>query len=105
MTRFKSMSMDEKVETIEQMTQEALMVREESKVAEATKAQRRGMLLLEEAQRVIQHLENYPQLLEPMRITPADPINIKHDLNGSESTPLEETADPENPRVRSPQTR
>jgi hypothetical protein len=33
MTRFKSMSMDEKVEMIEQIAQEALMVREENRVA------------------------------------------------------------------------
>jgi hypothetical protein len=42
------------------------------------------MLLLEESQRVIQRLENDPQLLEPIRITPTDPINIGEELNGSE---------------------
>jgi hypothetical protein len=43
MTRFKAMSMDEQVETIEQSTQEALRVREEIRAAETTKAQRRGL--------------------------------------------------------------
>ena len=60
------------------------------------------MLLLEEAQRVIYQLENDPQLLEPMRITLSNPINIKEELNGLESTPLGETYDPKNPRVPSP---
>ena len=46
MTRFKSMSMDEKVKTIEQSTQESLRVREEIRVAETIEAQRRGLLLL-----------------------------------------------------------
>jgi hypothetical protein len=46
MTRFKAMSMDEQVETIEQSAQEALRVREEKQAVEATEAQRRGMLLL-----------------------------------------------------------
>jgi hypothetical protein len=48
MTKFKEMTMDEQVETIEQTTQEALRVREENRAIEATKAQRRGILLLEE---------------------------------------------------------
>jgi hypothetical protein len=50
------MSMDEQVKTIEQTNQEALKVIEENRAIEATKTQRRGMLLLEEAQRVIQKL-------------------------------------------------
>jgi hypothetical protein len=36
MTRFKAMSMDEQFKMIEQMTQEALRVREENRAAEAT---------------------------------------------------------------------
>jgi hypothetical protein len=36
MTIFKVMKIDEQVETIEQTTQEALRVREENKVVEAT---------------------------------------------------------------------
>jgi hypothetical protein len=56
-------------------------------------------MLLEESQRVIQRLENDRQLLEPIRITPTDPINIREEINGSESTPLEENVDSENPRV------
>jgi hypothetical protein len=105
MTRFKSMKMDEQVETIEQTAQESLRVREENRAVEATEAQRRGMLLLEEAQRVIQRLENDPQLLEPIRVTPTDTINLREELNGSESTPLEETAHPENPGIMSQQER
>jgi len=46
MTRFKAMSMDEQVETIEQPTQEDLGVREEIRAVETTRAQRRGLLLL-----------------------------------------------------------
>jgi hypothetical protein len=47
MTKFKAMSMDDQVETIEQLSQEALRVREEIREAETTEAQRRGLLLLE----------------------------------------------------------
>ena len=54
MTKFKAMSLDEQVETIEQTAQEALRVRDESKTVEVAKARSRGMLLLEEAQRDIQ---------------------------------------------------
>jgi hypothetical protein len=60
MTRFKAMKMDEHVEMIGQTTQEALRVREENKAVEATKEQMRGLLLLEESQRVIQRLKNDP---------------------------------------------
>jgi hypothetical protein len=49
MTRFKAMSMDEQVKTIEQSAQEALRVREEIRGEETTEAQRRGLLLLEGA--------------------------------------------------------
>jgi hypothetical protein len=42
MTRFKAMSMDEQVETIEKTTQEALRVREENRAVEATEARGGG---------------------------------------------------------------
>ena len=60
MTIFKVMIMDEQVEMIEHTNQESLKVREENIAIEATEAQRRGILLLEEAKRVIQRLENDP---------------------------------------------
>ena len=47
MIKFKEMTMDEQVETIEHTSQEAIRVREENQEVEATKAQRRGILLLE----------------------------------------------------------
>jgi hypothetical protein len=53
MTNFKAMSMDEKVETIDKSTRGALRVREEMIATKTTKAQRRGFMLLEGAQRVI----------------------------------------------------
>jgi hypothetical protein len=43
MTKFKAMSMDEKVETIDKTTQEALRVREENRAIEVVKARRRGI--------------------------------------------------------------
>jgi hypothetical protein len=105
MTRFKAMSMDEQVETIEQSAQEALRVREEIRATETTEAQRRGLLLLEGAQRVIDQLENDPQIIEMMRIPLDDPITIREEPNGSESIQLEEITGLENPRVPSPQIR
>jgi hypothetical protein len=74
MTRFKAMSMDEQVETIEQSAQEALRAREEIRATETTEAQRRGLLLLEGAQRIIDQLKNDPDLIEMMRIPTDDPI-------------------------------
>jgi len=47
MTKFKEMTMNEKVETIEKTNQESLRVREENIAAEVAEAQRRGILLLE----------------------------------------------------------
>jgi hypothetical protein len=105
MTRFKSMSMDEQFKMIEQRAQEALRVREENRATEAIEAQKRGLLLLEESQRVIQQLEKYHQLLETMRIIPTNPSNVREELNCSDSTPLEETVSLENPRVPSLQAR
>jgi hypothetical protein len=46
MTRFKAMSMDELVETIEHSYQEALRVREEIRAVETIEAQIRGFLFL-----------------------------------------------------------
>jgi hypothetical protein len=62
MTKFKVMSLDEQVVKIEKTTQEALRVRDESRTIEATEARRRGMLLMEEAQRAIQREEQDPPL-------------------------------------------
>ena len=50
MTRFKSMSMDEKEATIKQSTQEALRSKEEIRAAKETKVKSRGLLLTLEAQ-------------------------------------------------------
>jgi hypothetical protein len=108
MTRFKEMSMEEQVDTIEQLAQEALRVRDESRAIEATEAQRRGMLLLEESQRVIERLQDDPMLdplIEPLRVTLTDTTNFKGEKIGSETILLEGTTDPENPRVLSPQAR
>jgi hypothetical protein len=68
MTRFKAMSMDEQVETIEKSAQEALRAREEIRVVEKQqKAQRRGLLLIQGAQRIIDQLQNDLDLIEMMR--------------------------------------
>jgi hypothetical protein len=108
MTKFKAMSMDEKVQTIEQITQESVRVREENRGVEESEARRRGILLLEESQRYMKRLEEYPPLnpfIEPLRITPSDTRNHGEELNGSETIPPEETTDQENPIPMSPQTR
>jgi hypothetical protein len=49
MTRFKAMSIDEHVETIEKLAQEALRSREEITEAKATEVQNRGFSLIPEA--------------------------------------------------------
>jgi hypothetical protein len=45
MNKFKEMTMDEQVETIDQTNQEALGVRKEKKVVEVAEARSRGILL------------------------------------------------------------
>jgi hypothetical protein len=88
MTRFKAMSMDEQVETIEKSAQEALRAREEIRAAEATEvqnrglfltpeAQERGFLLMEQAQRVIDQLQNDPDLIEMTRVPVDNPIESR----------------------------
>jgi hypothetical protein len=44
-------------------------------------------------------------LIEPLRVIPVDTINLREEINGSETTPLEETAHPENPSIMSQQAR
>jgi hypothetical protein len=68
MTRFKAMSMDEHVEMIEQSAQEALRAREEIRATETTEAQRRGLLLIQGAHRIIDQLKNDLDMIEMMRI-------------------------------------
>jgi hypothetical protein len=66
------------------------------------------MLLLEEAQRVIQRFENDPPLdplTKPLRVILVNTINLGEELNGSETIPLEETAHLENPSIMTQQTR
>jgi hypothetical protein len=69
--------MNKHVETIEQSTQEALIAREEIRQVETTKEQRRGILLLEGGQRIIDHLKNNPNLIEMTRIPAYNPIKIR----------------------------
>lgn len=108
MTKFKAMSLDEQVETIEQTAQEALRVRDESKTVVVAKARSRGMLLLEEAQRAIQRAEQDPPLnplIEPLRITPINTRDQEVEPNGSSVTPPTEIVDQdETVQVRSPIT-
>jgi hypothetical protein len=105
MTRFKAMSMDEQVETIEESSQEALKAREDIRATKTTEAQRRGFLLLEGAQRIIDQLQNDPDLVDMSRIPIDDPITSRGERSGLEPIQLEEIIGPENPEVPSPQIR
>jgi hypothetical protein len=90
MTKFKAISLDDHVETIEQTNQEALRVRDESRTMEEAEARRRGVLLLEEAQRSIQREKKDPPLnplIESMRITQININNQEVEPNGSSVTP------------------
>jgi hypothetical protein len=105
MNKFKAMTMDEQVDTIEHTAQEAIRVREENRAAEATEARRRGILLLEEDERVMQRLGEDPPLnplVGPLRITLNDTNDYEAKLNGSKIVPLEENVDQENTILVSP---
>jgi hypothetical protein len=99
MTRFKAMSMDEQVDKIEQLAQEALRVQEEIRAEETTKAQRRGLLFLEGAQRIIDQVQNDLDLVEMSRIPTDDPIKIRGELSGLDPIQLEKITELENPEV------
>jgi hypothetical protein len=101
-TRFKAMSMDEQVKTIEHSTQEALRAREEIRATETTKAQRRGLLLLEGAQRIIDQLKNDLDLIEMTRIPTDDPIESRGEPSGLEPMELKEITGSKNPEVPPP---
>lgn len=102
MNRFKAMSMDEQVETIEQSAQEALRAREEIREVEATEVQRRGLLLMEQEQRVIDQLQNDLDLLGMTRFTVDSPIEIRVGLSDLEPIQIEEIIGKENPEVPPP---
>jgi hypothetical protein len=113
MTRFKAMSMDEQVETIIQSTQEALRAREEIRAAETTKVQGRGLVLTPEAHtrglclmaeehRVIDQLQNDPDLIEMRRVPVDNPIERWGGPSNPELIQIEETTRSYNPEVSMP---
>jgi hypothetical protein len=105
MTMFKAMTMDEQVETIELSSQKSLRFREEIKATETIEAQRRGFLLLQGVQRIIDQLQNNLDLVEMLRIPMYDPITSGGESSGLEPIQIEEITAPKNSRVPSPQIR
>jgi hypothetical protein len=84
------MSLDEQVDKIEKTSQEALRVREKRRIMESTKAQRRGILLLEEAQIEIQRVKQDPPLkpfIVPLRIIRINTSEHEVEPNGSSTAP------------------
>jgi hypothetical protein len=61
--------------------------------------------LLEGAQRIIDQLQNDPDLVEMSRTPVDDPIKIRGDLSGLKPIQLEEITGLENPEVPPPQIR
>jgi hypothetical protein len=83
------------VETIENTTEESIRVREENRVEEVTKGQKRGILLLEEAKITMQILGEDPTLnllIGPLINTPTN-TNDEEKINNSKTIPLEESVD------------
>jgi hypothetical protein len=103
MTNFKAMSMEEHVETIDKSAQEALISNKGIRAAETTEAQRRGFILLEGAQRIIDQLQNDPDLVYMSRILVDRPIKNKGEPSGLEPIQIEQITGLENPKVPSPQ--
>jgi hypothetical protein len=122
MTRFRAMSLDEQVMTIEKSTQEALRAREEMIAAEATEvplvapvqdrgfpmtqdARERGFLMIEQAQQVIDQLQDDPDLIG-MTGSPADnPDEIQVGPSGPELIEIDEIVGLDNPEITTPQAR
>jgi hypothetical protein len=90
---------------IEQLAQEALKARKEIRASETKKAQRRGFLLIQGAQTIIDQLKNDLDLIEITRILVDDPVKSRGELSGLEPMQLEEITRSENPEVPPPQIR
>jgi hypothetical protein len=92
---------------IEQSAQEALRAREEIRVTEATKvslvalvqnkgfpmtpeAHERGFLMIEQAQRVIDQLQDDPDLIEITRVPADNPIESRVGPSGPELIQIDE---------------
>jgi hypothetical protein len=88
---------------IEQSAQEALRSREEIKVSETTEAQRRGFLLIEGAQRIIDQFQNDPDLIEMTRVPSHEPVKIQGEPSGPEPIQIKETIESDNPQALTPQ--
>jgi hypothetical protein len=120
MTRFRAMSLDEQEMTIEKSTQGALRAREEMIATEATKfplvasvhdrgfpmtqdARERGFLIMEQAQRVIDQLQDDPNLIA-MTGSPVDnPDESQTGPSGPELINIDEITGLDNPEITTPQ--
>jgi hypothetical protein len=68
-------------------------------------AQARGFLLMEQAHRVIDQLQNDPDLIEMTRVPVDNPIEIQVGPSGPEPIQIEEIIGLDNPEVTTPQAR
>jgi hypothetical protein len=68
-------------------------------------AQARGFLLMEQAQRVIDQLQNDPDLIEMTRVPADNPIESRVGPSDPEPIQIEEIIGLDNPEVSTPQAR
>jgi hypothetical protein len=119
MTRFRALSLDEQVMTIELLDQEALRAGEETRAAKeievplvalmhnngfpmTPEARERGLIMIEQAQQVIDQLQNIPDLVVMKRVLVDNPDESRAGPSGLEIIQIDEIVGLDDPEVTTP---
>jgi hypothetical protein len=122
MTKFKAMSLDEQAMTIEKLAQESQRAREEMIVVEEAEVpltdlvqdrgfpmtqdvQTKGMLMIKQAQRIIDQMQDDPDLTGMTESLADNPNVIQTGPSGPELIDIDEIVELDNPEIVTPQAR
>jgi hypothetical protein len=88
-TNFKAMSVQEQFEIVEHREKATIRARGEVREVEATESAKRGIMLLDEVERVVKIMRQTPflQTLEPPRIVPVETDTHATDPNNTKASP------------------